>query len=113
MVKTSHFPCRGPGFDPWSGIVDPTCHVVRPKKKVHCIVRSFLAVQWLRLHTCTVEGLGSIPDWGTWIPQAVQLGQEYMDKAFLKVLYIWVNLKKILVESNDNLRTRQCNSVVN
>ena len=29
-----------------------------------------LALQWVGLHTSTAEGPGSIPDWGTKIPQA-------------------------------------------
>ena len=29
-----------------------------------------LAVQWLGLHTFTAEGRGSVPGWGTKIPQA-------------------------------------------
>ena len=32
-----------------------------------------LVVQWLRLHTCTVGGEGSIPGLGTKIPQAMQV----------------------------------------
>ena len=34
-----------------------------------------LAVQWLGLLTFTAEGTGSIPGWGTKIPQAVRPGQ--------------------------------------
>ena len=30
-----------------------------------------LAVQWLRVHTTTAVGTGSIPGWGTKIPHAV------------------------------------------
>ena len=33
VVKTSHFPCRGHRFDPWSGNKDPTCCVAWRKKK--------------------------------------------------------------------------------
>ena len=32
-----------------------------------------LAVQWLGLWTSTTEGTGSVPVWGTKIPQAVML----------------------------------------
>ena len=31
-----------------------------------------LAVQWLRLYTSNVGGMGSIPGWGTKISHAVQ-----------------------------------------
>ena len=34
-----------------------------------------LVVQWLGLHAFTAEGPGSIPGWGTRIPQALQHGQ--------------------------------------
>ena len=33
-------------------------------------------VQWLRLHTLTVEGVDQIPGWGTKIPQAPWHGQK-------------------------------------
>ena len=33
-----------------------------------------LAVQWLRLHTATAGGTGSIPDWGTKILHAIPHG---------------------------------------
>ena len=33
-------------------------------------------VQWLRLHTSTAGGAGSIPGWETKIPNAVQCGQK-------------------------------------
>ena len=32
--------------------------------------KTFLAVQWLRIHTSIAGGTGSIPDWGTRIPHA-------------------------------------------
>ena len=35
-----------------------------------------LAVQWVGLSTFTAEGPGSIPGWGTKIPQAAQRGQK-------------------------------------
>ena len=35
-----------------------------------------LVVQWLRLHTTTAVGTGSIPGWGTKIPHAVRQGQK-------------------------------------
>ena len=35
-----------------------------------------LAVQWLRLHPSTAGGTGSIPGWGTKIPQASQRDQK-------------------------------------
>ena len=33
-------------------------------------------VQWLGLHAFTAEGQGSIPGWGTRIPQATRRGQK-------------------------------------
>ena len=34
MVRTQHFHCRGPEFNPWSsGNYDPTSHVVQQKKR--------------------------------------------------------------------------------
>ena len=35
-----------------------------------------LAAQWLGLHTSTAGGTGSIPTWGTKIPQAAQPKQK-------------------------------------
>ena len=35
-----------------------------------------LAAQWLRLHTSTAAGVGSVPGQGTKIPHAVWCGQE-------------------------------------
>lgn len=35
---------------------------------------SSLAVQWLGLHSFTAEGLSSVPDHGTKVPQAMQYG---------------------------------------
>ena len=40
MVKTPCIYCRGHGFDPWSGNLDPTCHTVQPnreKNKSACV----------------------------------------------------------------------------
>ena len=39
-----------------------------------------LVVQWLGLLTFTDEGMGSIPGWGTKIPQAAQRGQKKKKK---------------------------------
>ena len=33
MVKISCFQCRGCGFHPWSGKLDPTCCVAQPKSE--------------------------------------------------------------------------------
>ena len=38
--------------------------------------RTFLAVQWLRLHTSTAGGMGSIPGLGTKNPYATKGGQK-------------------------------------
>ena len=35
-----------------------------------------LAVQWLGLHAFIAKGSGSIPGWGTKIPQAMRHGQK-------------------------------------
>lgn len=35
------------------------------------LLENFLVVQWLRLHTFTAKGAGSIPGQGAKIPQAV------------------------------------------
>ena len=40
------------------------------------MIGTFLAVQWLRLHTVTAELTGSIPGQGTKIPQAAQCSQK-------------------------------------
>ena len=45
------------------------------KKKKKKTLGNSLVVQWLRLHTFTAVGLGSIPGRGTKIPQAVLHGQ--------------------------------------
>ena len=76
-----------PGIEPRSPALQedslPSEPPGKPKKLVHkCIrtsnspYRNSLAVQWLGLHTFTVEGLISITDWGTKILQTVQLGQK-------------------------------------
>ena len=41
-----------------------------------------LVVQWLGLCTFTAEGVGSVPGWGTKIPQAVRRGQKEKKKKF-------------------------------
>ena len=38
------------------------------------------AVQWLGLGAFTARGVGSIPGWGTKIPQAMQCGQKTKTK---------------------------------
>ena len=37
---------------------------------------TYLEVQWLRLHTSTLAGMGSIPSQGTKIPHAAWCGQK-------------------------------------
>ena len=37
---------------------------------------NFLAVQWLGLLASTVEGMGTVPGWGTKIPQTMQQAAE-------------------------------------
>ena len=45
---------------------------------------TFLAVQWLRLHASTEGVTGSIPGWGSKIPQAVQCGQKKKERKSVK-----------------------------
>ena len=33
LVTTQHSQCRGPGFHPWSGNWDPSCHLALKKLK--------------------------------------------------------------------------------
>ena len=42
-----------------------------------------LAVQWLGLQPLTAQGLGSIPGWGTKIPQATRCGQKQQQQKHL------------------------------
>ena len=48
------------------------------QKEIHG--ETSLAVQWLRLCTCTAEGAGSIPGWGTKILPAARCGQKKKKK---------------------------------
>ena len=41
--------------------------------------------QWLGLWALTAKGLGSIPDWGTKIPQATKYGQKKKKKSKTKL----------------------------
>ena len=41
-----------------------------------------MAVQWLRHHTSSAEGRGSIPSPGTKIPHALQQGHNKLKKSF-------------------------------
>ena len=50
---------------------------------MECLGNS-LVVQWLGLCTFTAKGLGSIPDWGTKIPQAAQWSKNKQTKHHLK-----------------------------
>ena len=45
---------------------------------------TFLAVQWLRFHASTEGVTGSIPGWGTKIPQAEQCGQKKKERKYVK-----------------------------
>ena len=47
---------------------------------IHAMEGNCMAVQWLRLRAFTAEGLGSIPGWGTKIPQAMWCGQKNKTK---------------------------------
>ena len=44
------------------------------------IIGNSLAVQWLGLRASTAGGMGSIPGWGTKIPQAPRHGQKTKQK---------------------------------
>ena len=43
-------------------------------------------VQWLRLCALTLEGLGSIPGWGTKIPQAMWHGRKKKKKKDINLI---------------------------
>ena len=47
---------------------------LKKKKKKQTMGKS-MAIQWLVLHAFTAGGVGSIPSWGTKIPNATRLGQ--------------------------------------
>ena len=44
------------------------------------LVRTALAIQWLRLCTSNAGGPGSVPDWGTKILQAVRMAKKKKKK---------------------------------
>ena len=46
--------------------------LTNPSKILAASPGNSLAVQWLGLHAFTAKGPGSIPGWGTKIPQALQ-----------------------------------------
>ena len=50
------------------------CEKPKRKRLETCAPGTSLAVQWLRLQVSTVGGVGSIPGWGTKIPQAARSG---------------------------------------
>ena len=50
-------------------------------------------VQWLRLHTFTVEGVDQIPGWGTKIPQAPWHGQKKKGKIIYLPFLLLAQLK--------------------
>ena len=49
------------------------------------VLGNSLEVQWSGFHDFTAEGLGSIPDWGNKIPQAVQCGHNNNNDIGFKV----------------------------
>ena len=59
-------------------------------------------VQWLRLCALTVDGLGSIPGWGTKIPQAMKHGQKNKQTEYVsyvrefKEIQVQHSIKKLL-----------------
>ena len=53
----------------------PGYHIKKKKKKE--VLRTFLVVQWSRLHTSNAGGVGSIPGQGTKISHAAQYRQIY------------------------------------
>ena len=48
------------------------------------LLENFLVVQWLRLHTLTAKGAGSIPDQGAKIRQAVWHDQKIIIMKLIK-----------------------------
>ena len=63
-----------------------------------------LKVQWLGLHAFIAKGLGSIPGWGTRIPQAVSYDQKKKinkyNKTLILILLLLVSLKYLQVGFN-------------
>ena len=58
------------------------------KSAVNCIVGcNSLAVQWLRLHSLTAEGLRLIPGLGNKIPQATRHGKKKKKNCVVVLLY--------------------------
>ena len=62
----------------WRDEIQKCLYKPRKKEKRH---GNSLVVQWLRLCAFTVEGLGSIPGWGTKILQDTQHGQKKKNKS--------------------------------
>ena len=69
------------------------------RKKCECLGHS-LTVQWLRLQAFTAKGSGSVPGWGTKIPQDKRGGQKKMPPSTLghniKVLSICLDFLEFL-----------------
>ena len=57
-------------------------------------VGTFLAVQWLKLHTSHAGGTGSIPGWGTKISYAMQQGKK-KKKRLTVLTYVFQSLSHV------------------
>ena len=58
------------------------------------ILGASLTVQWLRLHTSTAGGTGSIPGWGMKIPHAAQPKKKRKKKIFQNKMQTLVKFRK-------------------
>ena len=50
MVKTLCSHCRGHRFDLWSGNLNPTCHMLQPKKKKTIITKQTKKKTWEKFY---------------------------------------------------------------
>ena len=73
---TQNSPSLGPSASLASSLVLIRNSLLGLTSQNHLFNGNSLAVQWLGLHAFTTEGLGSIPGWGTKIPQAMWRGQK-------------------------------------
>ena len=60
---------------------------LKKRKKEKAVFGNTLVVQQSGLCAVSAKGLGSIPVWGTKIPQAVLYGQKEKEKAIFKIQY--------------------------
>ena len=55
-----------------------------------------LEVQWLGLHASAAGDTGSIPGWGTKVPQATGCGQKKIDKIRITINHFEYRLNEII-----------------